>query len=213
MKNPTAPLPLSIEKIINVDAIFITHTHFDHFDDEAKKVIPKQIPIFCQPKDLSKIQKAGFLFVTPIDTNYIWEGINIKRITGKHGSGLSGFLMGSVSGFIFEDSEGKRLYIAGDTIYNNCVKETINESMPDFIVINSGEAKMTIGKPITMTKEEVLIIAKESVDSKIIVVHLEAVNHCTLTRKELNEYLKQNGISENVIVPNDSEIMNLKNIY
>ena len=64
--------------------------HFDHFDDEAKRVLAKDIPVFCQLKDASKIRKAGFLSVTPIINSYTWEGIKISRIIGKHGSGLSG---------------------------------------------------------------------------------------------------------------------------
>ncbi len=209
IKNPTTPLPMSLDEIINVDAVFVTHTHFDHFDYEAKRVLPKHIPIFCQPKDIKKIRKAGFLSVTSIDNSCIWEGIKISRITGKHGSGLSGLLMGSVSGFVFEDSKGEKLYIAGDTIYVESVKQAINAYKPNFIVVNSGEARMIIGRPITMTKEEVLEIAKDSEGSKIIVVHLEAVNHCNLSRNELKKYLIKNGMSKKVIVPNDAEIMKL----
>lgn len=209
IKNPTAPLLIPIEEIINVDAVFITHTHFDHFDDVAIKVLPKNIPIFCQPKDLKKIKKAGFMSVTPINNSHTWEEIKVSRITGKHGTGLSGLLMGSVSGFIFEDSKGKKLYIAGDTIYNNSVRLAIHEFNPNFIVVNSGEARLKIGKPITMTKDEVLKTAKTSFASKIIVIHLEALNHCTLSRNELKQYLIQNGMDTKVVVPNDAEIMKL----
>ncbi len=37
MRNPLVSLPISIEEIIQVDAVIITHLHPDHFDEVAKK--------------------------------------------------------------------------------------------------------------------------------------------------------------------------------
>ncbi|MBP3040357.1 MBL fold metallo-hydrolase [Bacillaceae bacterium Marseille-Q3522] len=205
-KNPTVPLPLPLEELTNVDAVMITHKHVDHFDEEAKRVLPKQIPVFCSPKDEKIIRQAGFFSVTAITDFLFWEGIKISRVKGRHGSGLTGLIMGNVSGFIVENDQ-KKLYIAGDTIYTNEVRNIIINNKPDVIVANTGEARMIIGKPITMAKEEIVKIAKDAKDSKIIAVHLEAVNHCTLSRDELNRYLKENDVSNQVAVPYDGEVL------
>src|SRR5690625_1871796 len=45
--NPLVSLPISIEDIIhNVDAVIVTHLHYDHWDDAAKEALPKEIKIF-----------------------------------------------------------------------------------------------------------------------------------------------------------------------
>ena len=46
---PIVDLPISIDEIIkDLEAIIITHTHIDHWDDYTAKFIPKYIPIFVQ---------------------------------------------------------------------------------------------------------------------------------------------------------------------
>jgi hypothetical protein len=59
---------------------------------------------------------------------------------------------------------------------NFCVCHT------DVIVVNSGEVQLIFGNPITMTEEGVLKVANIS-DSKVIAVHLEATNYCSLKKE------------------------------
>lgn len=49
LRNPLVELPLKPETILqDVDAVIVTHTHLDHWDDAAQKLIPKRMPIFVQ---------------------------------------------------------------------------------------------------------------------------------------------------------------------
>src|SRR5687767_7289181 len=51
-QNPTVELPLPTEQAINgVEMVLVSHLHNDHFDPAAWEVLPKDIPIFCQPGD------------------------------------------------------------------------------------------------------------------------------------------------------------------
>lgn len=47
-RNPLVHLPMTKEEIIDVDAVIVTHLHEDHWDEEARKVLPKTLPIFAQ---------------------------------------------------------------------------------------------------------------------------------------------------------------------
>jgi L-ascorbate metabolism protein UlaG (beta-lactamase superfamily) len=59
--NPTADLPLPMSDILDVDAVIISHTHADHWDDAAKKVVPKDMLHFAQnEKDARELEAAGF---------------------------------------------------------------------------------------------------------------------------------------------------------
>lgn len=83
--NPLVDLPTNVDSIINCDAILITHTHRDHFDDVAASLLAKNIPVFCQPEDEDKIRSLGFVNVSPIHNSTTWNNITFTRTNGKHG--------------------------------------------------------------------------------------------------------------------------------
>ena len=45
---------------------------------------------------------------------------------------------------------------------------------------------------------------------KIVAVHMEAWNHCRLSRKDLENYISNNNITSNIFIPKDGEILNFK---
>jgi L-ascorbate metabolism protein UlaG (beta-lactamase superfamily) len=59
-RNPIVPLPVSLNTFENIDAILLTHVHFDHFDKTAKLILNKKIPVFCQPADQKHVKSWGF---------------------------------------------------------------------------------------------------------------------------------------------------------
>lgn len=61
-KNTLVGLPTSVEKIIaNIDVVIVTHLHLDHWDDAAKKALPKDVKLFVKnEKDAKKIKNDGF---------------------------------------------------------------------------------------------------------------------------------------------------------
>jgi hypothetical protein len=69
---------------------------------------------------------------------------------------------------------------------------------------------MIFGKPITMTKEEVLMIARQASNSNIITVHLEEMNHCSLKREELKNFMIKNKMNHRVIIPKDGEVTKIQ---
>ena len=50
--NPTVPLPFPAEEVVRgLDAVIITHRHRDHLDARAEELLPRDVPVFCQPED------------------------------------------------------------------------------------------------------------------------------------------------------------------
>ena len=48
-KMPLVGLPMSVNKILDgVDAVIVTHTHEDHWDETAARSIPKNLPVYVQ---------------------------------------------------------------------------------------------------------------------------------------------------------------------
>ncbi|MDP4527385.1 MBL fold metallo-hydrolase, partial [Bacillus halotolerans] len=61
------------------------------------------------------------------------------------------------------------------------------------------------GGSLVMGKEDIYETYKAASEAKIIVSHMEAVNHWGLSRKELNAFIKEKEISSNVLVPDNGE--------
>lgn len=203
--NPLVALPINPAGLKNADAIIVTHTHSDHFDEAAMLVLPHDRPVFCQPADTANIAAAGFTNAIGIDATYQWEGITITRTDGQHGTGKIGQRMGPVSGFVLETSQAPSLYIAGDTIWCTEVQEILDKHQPQVIVCFAGGAQFASGDPITMTKEDILAVCLNAPGAKIIAVHLEAWNHCSLTRQALKDYAAENMIADQLYIPDDGE--------
>ncbi|WP_374016808.1 hypothetical protein [Paenibacillus thiaminolyticus] len=51
--------------------------------------------------------------------------------------------------------------------------------------------------------------AKAAPQAKIIVVHMESLNHCLLTSEELNRFIDEKQLSNHIMVPCDGDIISL----
>lgn len=204
-RNPLVSLTAPADYLERLDAILLTHTHRDHFDDAAAQLLPKQKPVLCQPADEAKLKELGFTKVLPINPELTWEGIRFQRTTGQHGTGEIGQKMAPVSGFVLSAPTEPKLYIAGDTIYCQDVETALTIHHPDITVVNGGGARFNIGDPITMTLEDVEKVLHFAAKTKIVVVHLDAINHCLVTRAEFLSHFATHPGRDRVSIPVDGE--------
>ncbi|SMO78236.1 MBL fold metallo-hydrolase [Melghirimyces algeriensis] len=208
--NPLVSLPSSIEEIIDVDAVIVTHLHPDHFDEVAKEVLPKDIKIFAQNEhDVEAIKKDGFYNAESLHPAAYMGEIRLTRTNGQHGIGEITKFTGEVSGVVFHHPDEQTLYVAGDTVWCGDVEEAIHTHHPDVIIVNGGAAQFLEGGPIIMTKEDIYKTHQAAPQATMIVCHMEALNHCLLTREELNRFIDENGISNHIFVPSDGETYTL----
>lgn len=212
LRNPLVDLTESPEKVISgVDAVIVTHTHLDHWDDAAQRALPKDIPLFTQHEEDAKlIRSQGFKNVRVLTDEGEFGGVKITKTGGQHGTDKMyaapplAKLLGEAMGVVFQAPGYKTLYLAGDTIWRKEVDQTIEKYHPEVIVLNAGKAKVNgFEGAIIMGEEDVLRASKAAKDAKIVVVHMDAVNHMSLTRKELRTYVKDHGIENRVEIPED----------
>lgn len=194
--NPTVPLPFPAEDVVrDLDAIVVTHRHRDHLDSRAEALVPRDIPVFCQPEDEEALRELG-LDARVVDDELEWDGLRITRTPARHGSGRIAELLAPVSGFVLDD-----LYLAGDTVWYDDVAETIERHRPRVAVVDAGGAEFTEGGLIVMGIDDVSEVASRV--PTVVAVHMEALNHCFLTRAALRTALPS------VIVPDDGETLEL----
>ncbi len=205
--NPLVDLPLPVDSIIDCDSVIITHTHRDHFDEAAEKLLPKSLPILCQPEDCDQLVKLGFSDVKPVENSLEWSNITFTRTKGRHGYGIIAGRMGHVSGFVISSPGEPCTYITGDTVWYNCVEKALKKFNPDIAICFCGEARFKLGKAITMGAQDILEVHNTCPSTKIVAVHMEAWNHCRLSRKALTDFTIENNIEKHVYIPQDGEVL------
>jgi L-ascorbate metabolism protein UlaG (beta-lactamase superfamily) len=208
--NPLVPLPVAAASVVaGVDAVLVTHTHSDHWDAVAARQLPPATLVFVQPEDARKLGDQGFSNLRPIESATTWEAIRITRCGGEHGRGEVGRRMAPVSGFVLAATGWPTLYIAGDTVWCPEVARVIETHAPGAIVVNAGAAQFLEGGPITMDATDVLQVCEAAPTATIVAVHMEAINHCLLTRAGLAESLAREGRRSRVRIPADGETVEL----
>ncbi|GAL59194.1 hypothetical protein EV102420_15_00910 [Pseudescherichia vulneris NBRC 102420] len=214
LRNPRVELPVSVDELLNVDAVIVTHTHLDHWDEAAQQLIPKDKTIFSQHEaDAALIRGQGFTDVRVLKVENNYADITIIKTDGQHGSDeayanpeMAAFL-GDACGLIFSHENEKVLYIAGDTIWVKSYADSLATYTPDVVVINAGFAQVDGYGAIIMGTEDILRTHQALPGAVVVASHLEAINHCLLTRSEINEFVQMNGIQQSVRIPEDGETL------
>lgn len=212
LRNPLVALPVGLERILDVDAVIVTHLHPDHWDEAAKSVLPRSLPIFTQnATDRDQIAESGFDNVCVLEDGTSFDGIALTRTSGQHGTDaayeIMGDRLGSVCGVVFTHPEERTLYIAGDTIWNDHVARALSLHEPDVIVLNAGDAQFPALGSIIMKEEDVAEVARAAPAAQLIASHMEAVNHCMLSRETLKAFAASNGFGPRFKAPEDGETL------
>ena len=194
--NPLVELPFPAAAVVEgLGAVVVTHLHRDHFDDTAAALLPRDVPVFCQPEDVAVLAGHG-LAATPVETEVAWEGIRLVRTPARHGEGETGRALGPVSGFVLGD-----LYVAGDTIWCPEVRAVLDEHRPQVVVVNGSGARFLDSGPLVMTAADV---AEVTACAPLVVgCNLEAMNHCRETRAATR------AAAPAALVPEDGETIDL----
>lgn len=216
LSNPLIDLPMPAGDVMKgVDAVIVSHTHLDHWDGGDHRFIPKTMPLFVQHEaDATLIRGQGYTDVRILGENTLFDGVRLSRIGGQHGTDEMyankplAEALGEAMGIVFQAPGAKTIYVAGDTIWHSEVDAALAKFKPDVIILNAGDARMAgYNDSIIMGKDDVLHAYRAMPKAIIVATHMDAINHMTLSRKALNQYVKQQGIQDRVRIPADGEIL------
>ncbi|MEQ5185778.1 MBL fold metallo-hydrolase [Providencia alcalifaciens] len=213
---PMVDLPCDINSLLEVDAIIVTHTHLDHWDEAAVKAIPKDKLIFVQNEhDKQLLSSQGFTNLCILSESTEFAGIHLIKTQCQHGSDLAyenpvlSERLGDASGVIFKHPSEQVLYLMGDSIWFSAIEHNLAVHSPDVVIMNTGWAHILGYGSIIFGQEDMLKVRQIRPNAKIIGTHMEAINHCLVTRQQLLDYAAVNGLADAVFAPKDGETVSI----
>jgi L-ascorbate metabolism protein UlaG (beta-lactamase superfamily) len=124
---------MQVSDLPPLDLIVLSHHHGDHFDERAARELPKDVPIVTNEHAAKKLRRQGFLDIRALET---WEHQRIVRgdhqlrvtaLPGKHAPDPLGKVLPPVMGSMLEygpsEQPDLRLYITGDTLIHDRLRE------------------------------------------------------------------------------------------
>lgn len=203
--NPTTPLPLPAKELCDADAVIVTHLHFDHFDEAAARLLPKDLPLFCQfEADRGQLSALGFtkvLVLSPEGTDF--AGVRLYRTPCDHGGSdlcvMQVYQQFNLSekacGVVFESAdEPCRFYLCGDSVYCTEVKDAVRRFAPGVIAVNCAGAQAPLGHLIIMNQYDVAALMHDFPDADVIATHLDGVSHATVSSELLRSFKEEKGL-------------------
>lgn len=117
------PVGIAWDVLPRVDAVVISHNHYDHLDAPTLARLPRDTPVFV-PAGLGRwFRRRRFSRVTELDW---WEaaeldGVRFDFVPAHHWSKrtLTDTCRSLWGGWVLTAPDGKRLYFAGDTGYGH----------------------------------------------------------------------------------------------
>lgn len=218
-RNPLIELSMPVNKVLQgVDAVIVTHTHDDHWDKVAQQLLPKNLPIFVQNAGDAKIIRGqGFKDVRVVGKNTTFNKVRLSKTGGQHGTDEMysvpqlAELAGEAMGVVMQAEGEKTLYLIGDTIWNYEVDHALDTYKPDLVVMNTGYAQLTGFKnSIIMGTADVAKAYKKAPNTQLITVHMDAVNHTTISSDQMRKFVKQEKMTDRVNVPKEGQTLSFK---
>lgn len=211
-RNPTIGLPANSEALLEgVTAGLVTHCrrgHRDHLDRVGCALLATRgLPVYCNALDAPYLRKRSLRAeAVHVHETRDFLGGSITAFHATHGYGLLAKLMGPGVGYLIELPDEPTIYISGDTVLTDEIRRVLVERRPDVAVMAAGGASLDIGHPILMPVEELLDFVRLA-PGIVVANHLEALNHCPMTRAGLRARLADAGLNERVLIPADGETL------
>ncbi|MDV6377157.1 metal-dependent hydrolase [Sporosarcina sp. GW1-11] len=151
--NPGCPQEYNTEEFFStVDAVFLTHGHFDHTSGLQKMIDVQPQLLVVAPYELAMILlQKGIQHVFPLNLggSIELEDVHVTMVPAKHSSSFGEtegppIYAGEASGYVFEFTDGPTLYHSGDTALSYDI-QLINELYKPTIAILSSSGQFTMG--------------------------------------------------------------------
>ncbi|MFC0518708.1 MBL fold metallo-hydrolase [Mucilaginibacter angelicae] len=180
-------------EIGKIDVVLLSHDqHGDNLDHAGRELL-KQVDKTLTTKIGAERLGGNAIGLAPWESITLNDDVVITGTPARHGPAGSEKLTGDVTGFIVTTA-GIQIYITGDTVFYDGIKEVAEKFNPQYVFIFAGAAKPRGPFNVTMGTNDAIDTAFAFPGATIIPVHFEGWSHYTETGEMLQQSFNALGI-------------------
>jgi L-ascorbate metabolism protein UlaG (beta-lactamase superfamily) len=196
---------IKIENLGRIDAVLLSHDHHeDNLDRAGRAFLPQAKQVITTSAGAKRLMGNAVGLKAWQSTTLEAEDIKIKVIAAPahHGTLGSHIIVGETTGFILE-WEGQRhgaLYISGDTVWFNGLREIGQRFRIGTAILHIGAARFPIMGPIrfTLNAKEAVQIVHALKPHTVIPIHYEGWKHFKETGADASRVFEASDIKEKI---------------
>ncbi|MFT4246873.1 MAG: MBL fold metallo-hydrolase [Pseudomonas sp.] len=171
----TAPA-VAAETIGKVDAVLLTHDHHaDNLDPAGREYLPNAGVVLTTNAGTGRLG-APAVGLAPWEDRIV-DGVRVTATPARHGPAGSEHIVGDVIGFALAEGGNDLVYITGDTVFFDGVREVAQRHKPRLVVAFAGAARTRGPFDLTLDTNDVLELAHVFPQARIAVIHTEGWRH------------------------------------
>ena len=192
----TQPPALAPAAVGAVDAVLLSHDHhFDNLDTAGRALLGQARAVYTTVAGAARVG-PGTTALAPWDEVRLTPTLPLTATPGRHGP--EGGDRGPVIGFLLTVDDGPTIYVSGDTVWYEGVREVGARARVDVALLNLGAAKVAVAgpAPLTFTAEEAVLLAEAWPHTTIVPLHFEGWAHFTEGADEVRRAFAEAGLTD-----------------